>query len=200
MCRIEWLCADGTVASVESAEPADIADALGAIGRGAILDTVDGPVAVEDVMPGALIQTATGPERLLLKSRTHAGCPGSPGALWRISAGALGAGRPMPDLLVGPGAIVVRGPDDATVRDVGGMTAEALADGTTIIPVAPASAVPLYHLGFAGDRVVGASGLAMRSLAIRSLPMALPDLAGPGATGATTRPERSGDRPFEARG
>ena len=85
-------------------------DAFAAIGRGAIVQTDFGPCAVEDLFPGNMVHTAShGPQRLLWKGSIVL-VPGAQnsrpemGSMTRITADALGLGRPAPDLVLGPAA------------------------------------------------------------------------------------------------
>lgn len=142
--------------------------AFSALARGALITTVDGPVAVEDILPGTLVQTENGIEQLLWKGcqtihpATQAGL-----RLFRIPADALGLGRPAPDLMLGPSARLVSRRSDLRDRlgtDAALVPINALADGMNIVEITPISAVQTYHLGFARHCVFPINGIEVESV------------------------------------
>lgn len=90
-------------------------NAHSAFGRGTLIATPNGNVAVEDLLPGDLFLTKhIGPRPLVWKgsmeTRPDGIEPTAPDrAMTRISADSLGIGRPMPDLVLGPSAYLFRG-------------------------------------------------------------------------------------------
>lgn len=127
-------------------------EAFSALARGSVLATEDGPVAVEDLVPGMRVITAD--ERI--ETVTWIGSmtlfPASAEEahkLIRITSEAFGHGRPMPDLVLGPHArLCLR---DARLRARMGIeTAYApiagFVDGVSVIEVTPASPVSAYHV------------------------------------------------------
>ena len=79
-------------------------DAVSAFARGTLLQTVSGPVAIEDLDPGEMVETVDGPPALVTWIGSTMMVPHAPGQseemtqLVRIMCDALGLGRPMPDL------------------------------------------------------------------------------------------------------
>ena len=125
-----------------------------AFARGTLIDTVRGPVAIEDLVPGDYIQTALGSEPVTwIGSTTYV--PGratedtSLTHLTRVTADAMGLGSPPMDLLFGPAArMVVR---HARLKALLGQAAvlaraEEYTDGDRVLQISPAGTVQLYHL------------------------------------------------------
>lgn len=143
-------------------------DAFSAFGRGTLVPTVDGPVAIEDLRPGTLVDTTSGPAPLTWIGSMSI-VPGSAARLrmYRVAADAFGLGRPMPDLLLGPGArLLNRGP---SVRVVHGAEAvlepiAPMVDGVSVIEIHPVSTIQTYHLGFMSDRTFLANGVEVETM------------------------------------
>ncbi|TDL81954.1 type I secretion protein [Palleronia sediminis] len=139
---------------------------FGAIVHGGLVQTIDGPVAVEDLLPGDRVITSNGVDRLVWKgARTI--LPGRrKSALYRIPADALGLGRPSRDILLGPAARLVSR-RDAVRRLLGVDSAlvpiSALVDGQAIIEIAPISPLQCYHLAFARHCTFTVNGLELES-------------------------------------
>lgn len=125
-----------------------------AFARGTLIQTTQGPVAVEDLMPGDIIETALGEEPIMWIGSTtyvpgHSDDGTSLTSLTRITSGAYGLGRPELDLLMGPGArMVVRHEklerllgQDAVLAPVADYV-----DGDRLFQVVPAGTVQTYHL------------------------------------------------------
>ncbi|MEL6206795.1 MAG: Hint domain-containing protein [Pseudomonadota bacterium] len=148
-------------------------DAFAALARGTLISTAEGPVAVEDLVPGILVETTTsGPMPLLwVGSMTvyPEGTPGSGGeaaGLTRLASDAFGFGRPALDLILGPRARVLyrsSGCRPLVGADQAFAPARAFVDGDGVIPLAPVSPVRVYHLGFHGQQAVRANGMEIES-------------------------------------
>ena len=156
-------------------------DAFAAFARGALISTAHGPVAVEDLTPGSLVETAAhGPQPLLWVGAITlfpdpGPTPGGEGArLTRLATDAFGLGRPMPDLVLGPRARVlyrharcreILGPGEGTGEGTGAAfaPAHAFADGVSVTELRPASPVRVYHLAFRGQQIVLANGVEVES-------------------------------------
>lgn len=148
-------------------------DAFAAFARGTLIATADGPVAVEDLVPGAMVETVTaGPKPLLWVGAMTVfpegsdGNGGEGGGLTRLATDALGFGRPQPDLVLGPRArILYRTPGCRAL--IGAETAfapaRAFVDGDGVIPLTPMSPVRVYHLAFDGQQVLRANGMEVES-------------------------------------
>ena len=168
-CQITWLSRRGEVEDVVRMVPgtALFREALSAVVRGGIVATTGGPVAVEDLVPGDEVVTSEGPRRLLWKGAQTFVRSGRARMLYRIPADALGLGRPMPDLLLGPGARVLsrRGSLRAlTGGDAALIPISALVDGMSVIEIAPVSAVQTFHLGFEAHCTFAVNGVEIESV------------------------------------
>jgi hypothetical protein len=174
---ILWRTADGGIGEASRVAPATpvFEEAFAALGRGALVSTVQGPVAVEDLLPGMEIDTVDeGPQILmwigamtLVPGSDEAQGPVGDGArLLRLSADAFGQDRPSPDLVLGPRArLLYRHP---RCREILGTSrafapARAFADGVSVVEVTPISPVRVFHLGFSGQQAFVANGMEVES-------------------------------------
>ncbi len=167
--RVSWLNARGEVEDFVRMGPGTplFVRSFAALVRGALLATPDGPVAVEDAYPGMKIVTRRGPKTLLWVGG-HTVVPRASGTpLYRLPADAMGLGRPSPDLVLGPGARLVGGVPAQHAR-VGRAQAllpvSTLADGQSVIEIAPVSAVPCFHLGFRAHQTFTVNGIEIESV------------------------------------
>lgn len=143
-----------------------------ALARGSLISTENGPIAVEDLMPGTRVLTRDhGAQPLLwVGSMTIVpnveSQPDDMGKLSRVTADSFGLGRPMPDLLLGPSARLFR--RDAVLISAMGTTAAlapitAFIDGDTVLEITPATPVRVYHLAFEHHQIIFANGLEVES-------------------------------------
>jgi len=145
--------------------------AFAALARGTILATRDGPVAVEDLLPGIEIETRDAGFQPLLWigsiTLMPQGAPGlPPSRLFRVPADSFGPSRPMPDLVLAPHArLLHRSPRLAHLSDDASALAPitAFEDGASVIRVAPVSPVKVYHLAFREHHVLRANGIEIES-------------------------------------
>lgn len=168
----EWL-ADGMVESSITVAPALPAfeAAFNAFTHGALIQTVDGPVAVEDLVPGMELETGNGGRtRLMWKGSINLvpGAPtlGDPPRLYRVMTDAFGLGRPVQDQTFGPGARRLN--RDPKVRSAMGAESvyvplPVIADGHTVIEVNPVSPTRVYHLACETHQTILAAGLEVES-------------------------------------
>lgn len=171
---VTWIDADGFLHDFSRVAPAMpiFESAFNALAHGALVATPRGPVAVEDLVPGMMVETATGePARLrwvgsitLVPNAPDRGHV--PDRLYRIVSDSFGLARPALDVTLGPGArLVDRSPE--VCRQTG--TEAALApistrvDGECVVEIRPAAAVRLYHLSFDAHRVIYVNGLEVES-------------------------------------
>ena len=142
--------------------------AFGAFAHGVLIQTADGPVAIEDLLPGAWLETASGqPVQLLWKGSITLvpGAPSSgnePDKLYRVMPDAFGLGRPVQDQTFGPHARRIN--RDPQVRaSLGTESAlvplSALSDGMSVIEVTPVAPTRVYHLACATHETILAAGL-----------------------------------------
>ncbi len=162
-----WLTDTGDIGSIQRPAPAirEFERGFAAFARGVLIATEHGPVAIEDLLPGTRVRTVrNGLCRLRwIGSMLHVpGIAARDGARWltRIAADSFGLGRPMPDLLIGPGARLVR--PGLKSRSVAGgriLTRELADDSDNLVRVNPTSPVRLYHIAFDAPQVIRANGL-----------------------------------------
>lgn len=167
---ISWLDASGHIHQDNRIGPAHpfFDDAFSAFARGSIVSTASGPVAIEDLIPGDRILTATGQEAPLLwiGSMTRTPRLSVSNERWfsltRIAADTFGLARPEQFLVTGPGARLARRNHDA--RDTGQpqfslSRTEALRDGHHVIESMPPSTVQLFHLCLPQHAIITVGGL-----------------------------------------
>lgn len=170
--RSLWQTADGQQRETEQSAPAlPLFDAAhSAFSRGTLITTLQGPVAVEDLLPGDAVMTAAHGALpvLWIGSMTLTPDPDGPrlSRMTRIMADAFGMGRPMLDFMAGPGARILTRPRN--LRGVSGSDqvltpAHALADGQHAFTVTPPCPVTLYHLCLRRHSVITANGLEVES-------------------------------------
>ena len=172
--EITALTAGGRPREFTTVAPAspDFEAAFGAFARGTLINTPDGPVAVEDITPGEMIETAEEGAKPLLWKGAMTIFPDMPDvarrpvALTRITAEAFGIGRPTPDLVLGPWArLALR--QAAFRAEVGCeqamVPASALADDSGVLALRPVTPLRLYHLCLHGQQTIRANGLEAES-------------------------------------
>ena len=167
--EIEWLDGDNVMDTVRSAPALPIFEkAFGAFTHGALIQTTEGPVAVEDLMPGMYLDCADGTVSRLMWKGSIMVVPNAPtlndvpDKLYRVMPDAFGLGRPVQDQTFGPH--VRRLDRDPKIRAALGTDAalvplSALADGHSVIEVTPMSPTKVYHLVCETHATVLAAGL-----------------------------------------
>ncbi|WP_161470923.1 Hint domain-containing protein [Tropicimonas marinistellae] len=148
-------------------------EAFSAFGRGALVTTDAGVVAVEDLVPGMCVETAGQGLQPLLWIGSMSIYPTTtelhgiePPRMVRIATEAFGHGRPIPDLVLGPFArLLYRNPRCRAVLGASEafVPAEAFVDGLSVVSVTPIAPVRAYHLGFSGQQIVNANGMEVES-------------------------------------
>jgi len=141
--------------------------AFNAFTHGALIQTSEGPVAVEDLYPGMMLECADGRHSRLVWKGSINLVPGAPTLgdepkLYRVMSDAFGLGRPTQDQIFGPG--VRRLDRDPKIRATMGAQAAlvplaAIADGHTVIEVTPLSPIRVYHLACETHETILAAGL-----------------------------------------
>ncbi|MEL6645986.1 MAG: Hint domain-containing protein [Pseudomonadota bacterium] len=146
--------------------------AFSAFAHGVLINTAQGPVAVEDLVPGMEIETANGGTTTLKWVGAITMVPGAPSAsdepqrLYRITADALGLARPATDATFGPAARLLKR-DPAVVNALGAEAAlspvKTMEDGVSVVALNPVSPVRVYHLAFDSHQVIMANGVEVES-------------------------------------
>jgi len=167
------LMPNGDLAEINQRAPAHpvFESAFCALARGTILATEEGPVAIEDMIPGIKVETRDAGFQPLVWIGTmtlasQMPLAHMPARLFRIPVDSFGPSRPMPDLMLAPHArLLHRSPKlRDVVKDDSALTpVTAFEDGNTVIRVAPASAVSVYHLAFREHHILRANGLEIES-------------------------------------
>ncbi len=172
--EIAYLGVDGTIECATRTAPAipEIEEAFSALARGTVVATSEGPVAIEDIVPGMEALTAEGrSERITwvgsMSLFPNCSIPGvAPAKMTRITADAFGMGRPTPDLVLGPRArLLLR---DARSRMATGVPssyapARCFVDGVSIIDLTPVAPVTVFHLLLERHGSIRAAGLEIES-------------------------------------
>lgn len=165
----EWL-QDGQILEnivVAPALPA-FEQAFSAFTHGILIQTTEGPIAVEDLQPGMFLETASGEASQLLWKGSITIVPGAPtlneepSKLYRVMPDAFGLGRPLQDQTFGPSAR--RLDRDPKVRAAMGteqalVPLSAVADGMNVIEVTPVSPTKVYHLVCESHETIFAAGM-----------------------------------------
>lgn len=146
--------------------------AFSAFTHGILIQTTEGPIAVEDLQPGMFLETAEGTASQLMWKGAITIVPGAPtlseepSKLYRVMPDAFGLGRPLQDQTFGPAAR--RLDRDPMVRAALGtdkalVPLSAMADGMGVIEVNPVSPTKVYHLVCEGHETILAAGLEVES-------------------------------------
>lgn len=168
---ISYLCPRGDLAEATMLAPAIPAfeDAFAALGRGTMLQTPTGKVAVEDLLPGDLIRLEGGEFAPVLWRGKITVLPESCAtlSLTRVLKDSLGVGRPFRDLVLGPAARLckcTRGVSALAGRRAAYIPASDFVDGHHFVALRPAVAVDLYQIGFASHETLLVNGIGVESL------------------------------------
>ena len=164
-CRISWLDADGAIQDNRILIPAFelFESAFCAFARGSLVDTVSGPVAIEDLMPGDRVLTADGDSQAVTWIGTTTLVPAGDNPamrnvpLHRIMADAFGMSRPLTYMVTGPSARVLSQGGQALTP------ISAFEDGVQVSALAPPSPVEMFHLCLKDHAVIRVGGMEMES-------------------------------------
>lgn len=139
----------------------------GGFARGTLLDTRDGPMAIEDLMPGDFVESSEGAQPILwigsgmVASGGAGGVPDAAGLI-RVMPESFGVARPTSDLLLGPWAELLHNPPQLRQANGKGHVLTPLSDfvdGNTVVRVTPPSAVRVYHIVLRRHAAVRVGGL-----------------------------------------
>lgn len=171
--EIAWLGSDGSIETATRVAPAlaPFEAAVSAMRQGTLLKTLEGPRAVEDLLPGDMVETEEGRFEPLvwvgsMTVFTKAGDEEAAAPLTRITADSFGIGRPMPDLVLGQGARILQrksGCREMFGAEAALAPASAFEDGSQVVGLRPQSPVKVYHVAFAEHRVIRANGVEIES-------------------------------------
>lgn len=136
--------------------------------RGSLVETENGPVAVEDLWPGDRIVTRDGTLRPLLWKGMTTVLPGrnaqdgSGHSLTSFMSDSLGLHKPLACVVTGPAARLLRTPPH--LRHMQGTTplltpVHEFLDGMQIVETAPPAPVDMYHLCLSEHDVIRVGGL-----------------------------------------
>ncbi len=163
------LKSDGSFSQEQIVAPAiDLfEEATAAFARGTLVATPNGPVAIEDLFPGDVVETRDGPAQVTWIGSTIFYPNTAEGAsslshLTRVTAEAFGPTTPMKDLLIGPGArMVVRREKLRTLLGASAVLApiQDYTDGDRIFDITPPSPVQMFNFALANHSTVTLSGL-----------------------------------------
>jgi Hint domain len=175
--EFSWLARNGDIFEVSRSAPAlpRFEEAFSAFARGTMFQTSQGLRAVEDLLPGDMIETFEGDFQpvLWLGSMLTGAPPPGPGAaratdrpqgpdMFRLMAEAFGPGRPAGDLMLGPAARLLHRSD--RLRQKLGLReallpVQARADGHSVIALQPLTVQRTWHLMLPAHRVIRANGV-----------------------------------------
>lgn len=148
-------------------------DCFAALGRGAVLKTLLGPMAIEDIFPGDTIITASHGAQIVRWRGMMQIVPGAQnsrpeiGTVTRITTEALGYARPTQDLVVGPAARIAHrapGMKRLTGSERTFVPLRDFIDDTSVIELQPIAPVDVYQLGFDHHCAMDVGGVEIESL------------------------------------
>ena len=162
---------DGSLYIGQSTAPAIplFEDAFSAMTHGSLIQITMGLIAVEDLQPGDMINTASGEAAELTWVGTSTFSPADAGKrtpLIRIMPDALGQSRPERSLTVGPGARIMHTP--AALRGIADgkqllTPAAKLVDGVNVIEITPPTATRMFHICLSRHAVINVDGIEMET-------------------------------------
>lgn len=138
-----------------------------AFARGTLISTVFGPVAVEDLIPGDLVETHRGPEPVMWKGCTTyvPDFPGDTSSLTYLLR-LPGNGIEQSDLLLGPAArLVIRQDRFSDILNCDAVLAPVsdYVDGDRVLRITPPGGMQLYHFALRRHGIVRANGHELES-------------------------------------
>ena len=163
--RPEW---DTRVLPVSEAIDA----AVSSLARGTVLNTPEGPIAVENLIPGMVVSTASGPpaqvqwigSRCYAEGNSATAEPRAP--LYRVSAGAFGHNAPAHDLVLAhAAAVLLHTPACRKLigQDMGFAPITAFEDSYNVTRILPAGEMTVYNIAVHDHDAVIANGLPIES-------------------------------------
>lgn len=165
--EIAALRADGSVFIGQDRAPAIplFESAFSAFAQGTLIRTPAGEVAIEDLQPGDMINTAAGDAEQLIWIGSSRFVPADAGRrtpLIRIMTDSFGEDRPSSFLTVGPGARLLNTPEHLRAAADGKQmftSAKEFVDGVNVIEVVPPTPVRLFHICLSRHAAIFAGGI-----------------------------------------
>lgn len=142
--------------------------AFNAFAHGSLVATTQGPVAIEDLMPGMEVHTLEhGPLPVLwIGVMTYLPNPHGAPVLTRVTADRFGMAQPAMDLLAGPGARLLHRPAGARFAHADRLAYTPLRDfidGDSVIGISPRMAVDTYHISLRRHATIRVGGVEMET-------------------------------------
>ncbi|MFC3613998.1 Hint domain-containing protein [Lutimaribacter marinistellae] len=168
--EVSSLQEDGTFVQTRHIAPALplFENAFCAFSRGSLIETDQGPMAIEDLLPGDRVITGNGSAQEVLWKGSTTLVPGRPDKrgrthhLYRIMADSFGMQRPLSGVIAGPSARLKATP--AHLRHLTGgepmlVPMVELVDGMGVIETAPPTPVELFHICLRRHALINVDGL-----------------------------------------
>ncbi|MGR1581840.1 Hint domain-containing protein [Thalassobius sp. S69A] len=139
--------------------------AFSAFGRGLLLSTSQGPCAIEDLQPGMLVETVEHgplPVQWIGSMQIIPNVPADRpelSRLVRIMADRFGIGRPVVDMILGPGARLLQGEGPDAIY----VPAQDMVDGDGVFQLTPPAPTRVYHIALPQQATILAGGLQLES-------------------------------------
>ena len=164
-CRASWLTRTNQIEDTRFLIPAHplFESAFCGFSRGTLVDTQHGPVAIEDLLPGDEVLTASGIAQPItwIGATTlvpTSGCSTDRTVpLYRIMADAFGMSRPLSHMVVGPSARIL-GHFGQVLTPMA-----TFEDGETVAPLSPPSPVEMFHICLKEHALIRMGGLSFES-------------------------------------
>ncbi|PCJ08270.1 MAG: hypothetical protein COB16_08025 [Rhodobacteraceae bacterium] len=168
--EVASLLPNGNIAETRHIAPALplFEEAFCAFSRGSLVDTENGPIAVEDLVPGDRLVTHDGSLQTLMWKGSTSLIParsdnrGRNHKLTSFMADSFGMQKPMSCVTVGPAARLLRTPPH--LRAIAGVAplltpVQEFQDGMNIVEAAPPTPVQVFHLCLRTHAVIKIGGL-----------------------------------------
>lgn len=168
--EVSYLASNGDVVQVRHIAPAlpIFEDAFCAFTRGSLVETDNGPMAIEDLLPGDMVMTQDGTAQQVLWKGSLLLVPGQPDSrgrthpLTRIMADTFGMQRPLSGVIAGPSARLLATPGHLRHLAAGGKLltpVHEFLDGMSVIETLPQTPVELFHLCLRRHSLIRIDGL-----------------------------------------
>ncbi|TMV09863.1 hypothetical protein FGK63_01980 [Ruegeria sediminis] len=168
--EVSCLSPEGEIVQARHIAPAlpIFEDAFCAFTRGSLVETDQGPMAIEDLLPGDMVVTQDGSAQKVLWKGSLTLVPGQPDSrgrthpLTRIMADTFGMQKPLSGVIAGPSARLLATPGHLRhLADGGQLLApvQEFLDGLSVIETMPPTPVELFHICLRRHSVIRVDGL-----------------------------------------